>query len=113
MQTPLKGKTALITGGTKGIGYGIAVSMLTHGMNVAITSRKKTSADQAAKKLAKIGLGKVIGIKADVRDLKSQKEAVKQIIKTFGGLDILIANAGIGHFDSIEKLIAQKPVFLR
>jgi len=108
MQTPLEGKTALITGGTKGIGYGIAISMLAQGMNVAITSRKKTSAEQAAKKLAKIGTGSVIGLKADVRDLKSQKEAVKQTIKKFGGLDVLIANAGVGHFNSIEKLTAKQ-----
>ena len=108
MQISLEGKTALITGGTKGIGYGIAVSMLKQGMNVAITSRKKTSAVEAAKKLAKIKTGSVIGIKADVRDLKSQKEAVKLTIKTFGGLDILIANAGIGHFDSIEKLTSKQ-----
>jgi len=104
MQTPLTGKTALITGGTKGIGYGIAAAMLEHGMNVAITSRKKTSAEAAAKKLAKTGSDSVIGIKADVRDLKSQKEAIKQTIKEFGALDVLIANAGVGHFDSIEKL---------
>lgn len=108
MDHPLKGKTALITGGTKGIGYGIAESMLAHGMQVAITSRKQKSADQAAKKLAKIGTGKVIGIKADVRDLKEQKAAVKAVVKAFGGLDVLIANAGVGHFESIEKLTAKQ-----
>jgi len=104
----LKGKTALITGGTKGIGYGIAESMLAHGMNVAITSRKQKAADQAAKQLAKIGTGKVIGIKADVRELTAQKAAVKTAIKTFGQLDVLIANAGVGHFESIDKLTAKQ-----
>ena len=104
MNHSLKGKTALITGGTKGIGYGIAELMLFHGMNVAITSRKQKSADQAAKKLAKSGTGKVIGIKADVRDLAAQKKAVKAVTKEFGQLDVFIANAGVGHFNSIEKL---------
>lgn len=108
MHTNLEGKTALITGGTKGIGYGIAAAMLAQGMNVAITSRKKTAAEQAAKKLAKIGSGSVIGIKADVRDLKSQTAAVKQTVKKFGALNVLIANAGVGHFNSIEKLTAKQ-----
>jgi len=108
MNTSLTGKTALITGGTKGIGYGIAAAMLAQGMNVAITSRKKTSAETAAKKLAKIGTGSVMGIKADVRDLKSQKDAVKATVKKFGAVDVLIANAGVGHFDSIEKLSAKQ-----
>lgn len=100
----LTNKTALITGGTKGIGYGIAEAMLAAGMNVAITSRKQKSADAAAKRLSKIKTGQVIGIQADVRDLKSQKAAVTATKKAFGQLDVFIANAGVGHFHDIEKL---------
>ncbi|MFT4760567.1 MAG: 3-oxoacyl-[acyl-carrier protein] reductase [Paraglaciecola sp.] len=100
----LKNKTALITGGTKGIGYGIAEAMLKMGMNVAITSRKKDAAEKAAKKLNKIGKGKAIGIKADVVSLKAQEKAVKKTIKAFGGIDAVIANAGVGHFAPITEL---------
>lgn len=100
----LKNKTALITGGTKGIGYGIAVEMLKQGMNVAITSRKKDAAEKAAKKLNKIGKGKAIGLKADVVSYKAQQKAVKKTIKAFGRIDAVIANAGVGHFAPITEL---------
>jgi len=100
----LKNKTALITGGTKGIGYGIAAAMLEKGMNVAITSRKKKAAEKAAKKLNKIGEGKAIGIKADVVSFEAQQKAVKKTIKEFGGIDAMIANAGVGHFAPISEL---------
>ena len=100
----LKNKTALITGGSKGIGYGIAEAMIKKGMNVAITSRTKKSANVAARKLNHIGKGIAIGIAADVRVLKQQEKAVAKSLKAFGKLDILIANAGVGHFASITNL---------
>ncbi|PVW15655.1 SDR family oxidoreductase [Marixanthomonas spongiae] len=102
----LQGKTALITGGTKGIGYGIAVSLLQQGINVAITGRKETTAKQAAETLnnAENNHAKAIGIEADVRSFESQQQAVNQVVEQFGGLDIVIANAGLGHFGSVEEL---------
>lgn len=100
----IHGKTALITGGTKGIGYGIAESLLKEGMNVAITSRSQDAADEAAEKLSKIGKGKVIGIESDVRNFDSQVNSVAKTIEKFGSLDVLIANAGLGHFGSITEL---------
>ena len=100
----LNGMTALITGGSKGIGYGIAASLLKEGVNVAITSRDQKSADAAVRELSKTGPGKVIGIAADVRDFDSQKNAVAKTLEAFGRLDVLIANAGVGHFASITDL---------
>ncbi len=100
----LKGKTALITGGTKGIGYGVAERLVSEGMNVAITSRHENAAEKAAEKLNKIGKGKAIGIEADVRFLEEQKEAVRIVLKEFDSIDLLFANAGLGHFESIEDL---------
>lgn len=94
----------LITGGSKGIGYGIAECLLKQNMNVAITSRYKDSADEAAESLKKIGKGRVIGIAADVRDQAEQSSAVIKTVDVFGGLDVLIANAGLGHFNSIEEM---------
>ena len=102
----LENKTAIITGGTKGIGYGIAEALLKQGLNVAITGRKKEDAEAAAEKLNSqdSAKGKAIGLQADVRDYKSQESAVKETIKAFGNLDIVIANAGVGHFASIDEL---------
>ncbi|MBX2815607.1 MAG: SDR family oxidoreductase [Saprospiraceae bacterium] len=97
----LKGKVALITGGTKGIGYSIVESLLEQGMRVAYTGTSDGSIDQAQK-----GLGKedVFGMVADVRDRASQQAVIDQVIARWGTLDVLVANAGVGHFASIEDL---------
>ena len=100
----LENKTVLITGGTKGIGYGIAEVLLKEKMKVAITSRSLKTAEEAAARLTKNGAGEAMGIGADVRNLESQREAVEKVIEKWGTLDILIANAGIGHFGSVESL---------
>lgn len=103
-------KVALITGGTKGIGYGIAEALLNEGISVAITGREKSSAENAAKKLNSQGndRAQAIGLEADVRDFKSQEEAVATVIKNFGKLDVVIANAGLGHFASVDELSIEK-----
>ena len=97
-------KVALITGGSKGIGFGIAESFLKQGMKVAVTSRSLTNAEDVAKELNAKYEGKAIGIKADVRNYIDQQEAVRKTVDTFGSLDVLIANAGLGHFGSIEEI---------
>lgn len=96
-------KTALITGGSKGIGFGIAEALMKSGWNVVITGRSKESLEDALKQLKQIHQN-VISIEADVRNFSQQEEAVKATIHTFGQLDALIANAGIGHFSPIESM---------
>ncbi len=100
----LQDKVALITGGSKGIGFGIAESFLKQGMKVAVTSRSLTNAEDVAKELNAKYEGKAIGIKADVRNYIDQQEAIRKTVDTFGSLDVLIANAGLGHFGSIEEI---------
>jgi len=100
----LKGKTAIITGGTKGIGYGVAEALLASGMNVTITSRTTAAAEKAAKSLG----ANCLGLKADVRNFESQQKVVKSTIEKFGSVDAMIANAGVGHFASIEDLTAEQ-----
>lgn len=100
----LNNKTALITGGSKGIGFGVAEALLEQGVNVAITSRSLKNAEDAAKKLATNGKAKALGVKADVRNLIDQQEAVRKTTEEFGQLDFVIANAGLGNYGSIEKL---------
>jgi len=97
-------KTALITGGTKGIGYGIAEAMLKENMKVAITGRTENGVKAAEQELAKIGSGEVVGIVSDVRNADSLNNAVKTMIDNWGQLDVLIANAGVGHFGNIMEL---------
>jgi hypothetical protein len=106
----LNTKVALITGGTKGIGFGTAKALMAQGIHVAITSRSTAAAENAAKELEEqcATEAKALGIKADVRSLESQQDAVKQVMDTFGQLDIVIANAGLGHFGSIEDLTSKQ-----
>jgi 3-oxoacyl-[acyl-carrier protein] reductase len=97
-------KTALITGGSKGIGYGVAAALIKDGIKVAITSRTKEAADAAAASLNTIKRGYAIGIASDVRNLASQEKAVAKVMAKWGRLDYFIANAGVGHFAPIQTL---------
>jgi 3-oxoacyl-[acyl-carrier protein] reductase len=99
----IDGKVAYITGGTKGIGYGIAKSLLEKGMKVAITGRSLQSAVKAAATLS-TDPSKVLALESDVSSLASEKKAVEAVIAHFGQLDVVVANAGVGHFASIEDL---------
>lgn len=101
--------TALITGGTKGIGYGIAEVLLAQGFRVAITGRDAESAADSAKKLSEDATsGEAIGIKADVRKMADMEAAVKETVEEFGSLDLVVANAGLGHFGSIEDITEEQ-----
>lgn len=100
----LSDKTILITGGSKGIGYGIAAALMKESAKVAITSRSQKAADDAVAQLNKLGKGEAIGIEADVRNASAQQNAVDSVVKKWGALDVLVANAGLGYFGSIETL---------
>ena len=97
-------KTALITGGSKGIGYGVAEALVKDGIYVAVTSRSQKNADEAAATLNKIKEGFAIGIESDVRSLESQEQAVAVLLAKWGRLDYVIANAGVGHFAPLGEL---------
>jgi 3-oxoacyl-[acyl-carrier protein] reductase len=100
----LENKVVFITGGSKGIGFGIAETLVKQNMKVAVTSRTQASADEAADKLNKFKKGEAIGIASDVRDYASQQEAVGKVLRKWGRLDVLIANAGLGYFGSVDEL---------
>ena len=99
----LTNKVAYITGGSKGIGYGIAKTLLDAGMNVAITSRKSNAAKEAAESLSK-DRSKVLALESDVSSFISEAESVKTVIDHFGQLDVVVANAGVGHLLPIDQL---------
>jgi 3-oxoacyl-[acyl-carrier protein] reductase len=99
----LKGKNAIITGGVRGIGLGIAEEFCRNGANVMITYHGNYDAAKAAvEKLSPYGT-KVIVSKGDVADEQYAAEAVAQAVEAFGGLDILVNNAGITN----DKLMAR------
>ena len=102
----LEGKVAYITGGTKGIGYGIAKSLLEQGMKVAVSGRSQESADAAVKGLN--NPDKVLGLVSDVAKLEDEKKAVATILDKWGQLDVVMANAGVGHFAPIDELEDEK-----
>ena len=104
---PFDQQAAYITGGSKGIGYGVAEALVKLGTNVAITARTADEVAAAAKTLTDLGPGRAIGIACDVRDADAQAAAVKQATEAFGGLDIVVANAGVGHFAPIDELSAE------
>lgn len=96
-------KVAYITGGTKGIGYGIAEVLLKNGIRVAVSGRKLEDAQEAAKNLSD-DESKVLGIASDVRNFDDEKKAVEAIVEKFGRLDYVIANAGLGVFKPVDEL---------
>ena len=99
----LTNKVAYITGGSKGIGYGIAKTLLDAGMKVAITSRKSNAAKEAAESLSK-DRSRVLALESDVSSFISEAESVKTVIDHFGQLDVVVANAGVGHLLPIDQL---------
>ncbi len=97
-------KTAIITGGTKGIGFGVAEAMIKNGIRVAITGREQKTVDKAVAKLNLLKTDFAMGLVADVRNMNSQIELVKTVVEKWGNIDYFIANAGIGHFAPIQDL---------
>ena len=94
----LQGKTAIVTGGTKGIGRGIAEALIREGVSVCISARHQDDIDQAVDQLNRLGGGRAIGFVCDVRDYDQVKALIDHAVNELGGLDILINNAGIGTF---------------
>jgi NADP-dependent 3-hydroxy acid dehydrogenase YdfG len=98
----LEGKVAYITGGSKGIGLGVAKSLLENGMKVAISGRNKSSLNDAVQALQ--GGDAVMPIVSDVSKLEDEIEVVKAIASRWGQLDVVLANAGVGHFSPIDEM---------
>ena len=99
----LKDKVAYITGGSKGIGYGIAKTLLQNGMKVAISSRTLEAAQLAAASLSG-DTTKILALKSNVRSMADETNAIQATVAHFGQLDVLVANAGVGHFANIESI---------
>lgn len=99
----LQDKVAYITGGTKGIGLGIAKILSQQGIRVAISGRKKEDVDKVAAEISGDS-SKVLGIVSNVRNFEDEENAVSAIKNHFGQLDFVVANAGLGIFKPIDQL---------
>src|SRR5690625_372362 len=100
----LKNKVAFITGGSRGIGKGIAEALLEQGIQVAITGRTQSRLEETVSKWKNEFSAKSLGLKADVKNYEDLENAISKTIESFGKIDIIIANAGVGHFASIDQL---------
>lgn len=103
----LENKVVYITGGTKGIGFGVAKVLLDAGMRVAISGRNRKDAEMAARRLTN-DASRVLGLGSDVTQLKEEQAAVQAILDTWGQLDVVLANAGLGHFAPIDEMTPEQ-----
>lgn len=96
MTTDLTGRTALVTGASRGIGLATAAALLSRGANVVITARKPDPLEAAAAGLREAGYpGQVVAVAGNAGDAQARAEAVTRTVAEFGSLDILINNTGI------------------
>ena len=98
----LKGKVAYITGGSKGIGLGVARCLLDKGMKVAISGRDKNTLSEAERFLG--SSDGVMTVISDVAKFEHEQRAVKAIVDRWGQLDVVLANAGVGHFAPVDQM---------
>ena len=97
---PISGKTVLVTGGTKGIGFAIAEALVEQGANVFVCSRTREDVEAAVQKLGENAAGKL----CDVRVEEQVKGAIDSCTRRFGGVDILVNNAGMGiHGKTVDE----------
>lgn len=100
----LSGTKVLITGGSKGIGFGIASVFAAAGSDVAVAARSAAGLDQAVTRLEDLGSGRALGVVVDVADPQSCKAMADTVTEAWGGLDVLCANAGIFPQSSLEAM---------
>jgi NAD(P)-dependent dehydrogenase (short-subunit alcohol dehydrogenase family) len=100
----LNGKTAVVTGSTKGIGRAIAEALAREGMNVCISARHEDEVERAVSEMAGAGEGRVAGAACDVRDYEEVKALFEHAAAEFGGVDVLVNNAGVGLFGRVDEM---------
>lgn len=104
MSELLKGKVAIVTGSTKGIGLAIAKALLAEGARVAISARNRAEVDATVKGLEGEHPDRVLGQPCDVRREDDVRALFDAVDTKWGGLDVLVNNAGIGLFKNVEEI---------
>ncbi len=105
MDLQLKGKVAIVTGGTSGIGEAIAKSLAQEGVHLALIGRDQTRGDQMVETLTAMGV-KALFVQAELSEEANCKVAVDKVIASFGQIDILVNNAGVNDGASLDKPVS-------
>jgi 3-oxoacyl-[acyl-carrier protein] reductase len=100
MTSRLSGKTALITGASAGIGWASALALAGEGANLVLTARRQERLTELEAAVQKVG-SKAVSLVGDAKEEETASQAVELAIKTFGSLDILINNVGIGNYQNL------------
>jgi NAD(P)-dependent dehydrogenase (short-subunit alcohol dehydrogenase family) len=103
------GKVAIVTGGSRGIGLATARALIDLGARVAITATSDETLRAGAAELEKIaGTDSVLPIRADVQRQSEVENAIETVVRRFGGLDVLVNNAGVGIYRSVAAMTAEE-----
>jgi NAD(P)-dependent dehydrogenase (short-subunit alcohol dehydrogenase family) len=108
MTDVVRGKCALVTGASKGIGYAIAEALAGAGADVVISARNEAEVQEAARRLGEGSPGEVVGVACDVRRHEDVRRMVGVATERFGGVDILVNNAGVGGFGPVDQMEPEK-----
>ncbi len=100
----VQGRTAIVTGASKGIGYAVAERLAKEGANVVICSRTADAIEAAADRIAEGASGTVVAQRCDMTSPEEVRGLVDSTVDRFGGLDVLVNNAGVGIFAPIDEL---------
>ena len=104
----LQGQVAIVTGGSRGIGLAIARALVGAGVNIAVLGRDESQLSRARRDIERAGPGSVETLGADVRKYADVERAVEATVARFGGLDVLINNAGIGIFTKVADMTPEQ-----
>ncbi len=107
MAAEFKDKVAVVTGGSRGIGFSIAQALLAEGAKVFICGRDQKALDVALDKLRATAPANVDGTTADVSNYEDCRKLIRAVGERFGGLDILVNNAGVGIFKPVDQLTVE------
>jgi NAD(P)-dependent dehydrogenase (short-subunit alcohol dehydrogenase family) len=99
-----RGKSAIVTGGTRGIGRAIAEALAREGLNVCVGARNLDEVKQTVRELEGVGDVSATGAVCDVRVYEEVEALVAHAVEEFGGVDVLVNNAGIGHFKTVAEM---------
>lgn len=104
MDISLSGRKAIVTGGSKGIGFAIATRFVEAGADVAVIARGREALDQAVAAIGKTAHGRIIAVTADVSHAADIERAYAEVMKAFGQVDIVVNNAGTANVAPFEQL---------